>query len=151
VARLLGERLSFIGRLIGGLIGAGWAVATAMVVPVLAAEDVGPLDAIGRSVTLMKETWGENLVSRVSLRLPIMLITVVLFFFWLPAFVSIWTNQTTRATMPTLFIVTWLFALTLLVASALTAILGALLYRYARDGGAEDDAANPLAGAYAAR
>lgn len=151
VLRLLEERLSIIGRLTGALLGATWTIATAMVVPVIAAEDVGPIDAIGRSLALMKDTWGENLVGRISLRIPITLILLALLFFWLPAFIALWTGHAHASTVPVLVATTLLFGLTVLAASALTAILGALLYRYARDGGADHRPADPLAEAFAAR
>ncbi|MGH8082803.1 MAG: DUF6159 family protein, partial [Lysobacter sp.] len=51
---------NFIVRLIGGALGAAWTMATFLVVPVLVAEDVGPMDAIKRSVAMFKRTWGES-------------------------------------------------------------------------------------------
>jgi hypothetical protein len=67
VLRLLAERLGFIGKIIIGLIGFAWSVATALVVPVLAAEDVGPLEAIRRSVELIRKAWGEDIIGNAGL------------------------------------------------------------------------------------
>jgi hypothetical protein len=39
------------------------------VVPVLAAQDVGPVDAVKRSTSLLKRTWGENLIGSAGIGL----------------------------------------------------------------------------------
>lgn len=65
--RAIAERVGFIGRIIVGLLGFAWTVATALVVPVLAAEDVGPLDAVSRSGQLIRKAWGEDLIGNVGI------------------------------------------------------------------------------------
>ncbi len=60
--RFIAERFGLIGRLIGAGAGLAWTVMTFLVVPVLAAEGVGPVEAIERSTRLLKTTWGENIV-----------------------------------------------------------------------------------------
>lgn len=55
----LKEKLGFIGAILGGLAGAGWAVVTFFVVPVIVVEGVGPIEAVRRSSTILKHTWGE--------------------------------------------------------------------------------------------
>ncbi|QJE02769.1 hypothetical protein HH212_24470 [Massilia forsythiae] len=67
ILRALQERLGFVGRLVVGLVGAGWAVATFLVVPVIVTRDHGTLDAISESTSLVKRTWGENLVGQTGL------------------------------------------------------------------------------------
>ncbi len=65
--RAIAERVGIIGRIVVALIGVGWTVATALVVPVLAAENVGPVEAIGRSTELIKRSWGENIIGNVGI------------------------------------------------------------------------------------
>ena len=65
--RSLQERLGLVGRFVVGLIGLAWTVATFLVVPVLASEDVGPVDAVKRSAELLRQTWGENLIGNAGL------------------------------------------------------------------------------------
>jgi hypothetical protein len=60
--RVVAERVGLIGKIVVWLIGVGWTVATALVVPVLAAENVGPIEAIGRSAELIKKSWGEDII-----------------------------------------------------------------------------------------
>jgi hypothetical protein len=64
--RLLQDNLGTIGKIITGLIGIVWSVATFFVVPVIAYENLGPLDAFKRSSQLMKQKWGESIGSRVG-------------------------------------------------------------------------------------
>ena len=69
-----------IGFACGGLlvawIGVGWAIATFLVVPVLAARDIGPIEAIKESASLLRRTWGENLIGQAGLGLAFGLIFV---------------------------------------------------------------------------
>ncbi|MGY0613096.1 MULTISPECIES: DUF6159 family protein [unclassified Luteimonas] len=58
---------NFIVRLVGSGLGLAWTLATFLVVPVLVSRDVGPIDALKQSVTLLKRTWGENAVGQVGI------------------------------------------------------------------------------------
>ena len=59
--RLVQDNLGSLGKIITGLIGIVWSVTTFFVVPVIAYENLGPIDAFKRSASLMKEKWGESL------------------------------------------------------------------------------------------
>jgi len=74
--RVIAERIGILGRIVVGLIGLAWSVGTALVVPVLAAEEVGPIEAIGRSVELIKKAWGEDIIGNVGFGLVFAVITV---------------------------------------------------------------------------
>jgi uncharacterized membrane protein YeaQ/YmgE (transglycosylase-associated protein family) len=50
------------GQFISMILGTAWTVITFFVVPILVVEKVGPFEAVGRSVSLLKRTWGEALV-----------------------------------------------------------------------------------------
>ena len=64
--RLLEQRLGLVGRLIGFAGGLAWAVATFLVIPVLAFENVGPIEAVKRSSSILKARFGT--VARGGLR-----------------------------------------------------------------------------------
>src|SRR5207302_2509142 len=66
ILRIVEGRLSWLGRLIVRLVGAAWSLAAYFVVPVLAFEDLGPVDALKRSAHLFRENWGENLTGGFS-------------------------------------------------------------------------------------
>ena len=64
--KMLEERLGFIGQLVIGLIGMVWSLATFFVVPILAFENIGPVDALKRSAMMMKKQWGEAIGANFS-------------------------------------------------------------------------------------
>lgn len=55
------ENLGTVGKIIIGLIGIVWSIATFFTVPILAYEDVNPAQALKRSARMMREKWGESL------------------------------------------------------------------------------------------
>lgn len=63
------ERVGLIGNIITAMIGIVWAIASYFVVPVLVAENIGPIDALKRSGQLMSKTWGVSLVSNMGMGL----------------------------------------------------------------------------------
>jgi hypothetical protein len=64
VIRALEERLSFVGRLVTGLIGFAWSVAAIFAVPILVREEStsSPIKILTRSAETIRKTWGEALV-----------------------------------------------------------------------------------------
>jgi hypothetical protein len=62
--------------LIASLLGAAWNVLTFLVVPVLAVEGLGPIEAIKRSWELLKRSWGEQISGKLSIGLIFGLIGV---------------------------------------------------------------------------
>ena len=67
--RAIEERVGWLGALVVKLVGAAWAVATFLVVPVLVTRDVGPVTAVKESAALLRQTWGENLIGNFGLGL----------------------------------------------------------------------------------
>src|SRR5512133_1819756 len=67
ILRSISRRSGGIGRLIVSLVGFAWNVATYLVVPVLAVENVGPIEAIRRSAGLLRRTWGEQIAGHLGL------------------------------------------------------------------------------------
>ncbi len=60
ILRALEERVPLGGRIAAWIAGAAWAIATFFVVPVLALEGSGPIDALKRSAAVVKARWGEG-------------------------------------------------------------------------------------------
>lgn len=65
-----------VGRWVAAILGAGWAVLTFFVVPVIVSRGAGPVDAIKHSGSTMTKTWGTSLVGRFSLGLLAFLLTL---------------------------------------------------------------------------
>lgn len=123
------------GRFVISIIGLAWNVATFLVVPVLAAENLGPIAAIKRSVSLLRKTWGEQIIGNFGLGMVFNLVYIVLFIAGIGitaavgfAVESLWA----AAVVAVIFIV--LFAFTALVNSALGGIFTAAVYEYAANG-----------------
>jgi hypothetical protein len=83
ILRAIQENTGIIGKILTGIIGIVWSIATFFVVPVIAYEDCGPIDAFRRSSQLMREKWGESLGSRIGFGvinfLAILLVAIPLF------------------------------------------------------------------------
>ncbi|MEO8359982.1 MAG: DUF6159 family protein [Vicinamibacteria bacterium] len=67
ILRAISERSGWIGRLVVSFIGLAWNVATFLVVPVLAAENIGPIDAVKRSSEYLRKTWGEQIIGNAGM------------------------------------------------------------------------------------
>ena len=63
ILKIVQDNLGSVGKIITGIIGVVWSVATFFVVPIIAYENLGPIGAFKRSVQLMKEKWGESLAA----------------------------------------------------------------------------------------
>ena len=69
ILRTLEERLGLLGRIVMRIIGIAWALACYFVVPVLAFEDLSPIEAVKRSSKLFRDTWGEKVIGGFSFSL----------------------------------------------------------------------------------
>jgi hypothetical protein len=123
VLRQLEQRAGLVGRLVIGLVGIAWALVTYLVVPILVLEGVGTVDAVKRSASMFKRTWGENMVGNLGLGL-------VTFLAMLVGFALIGGG----AAAPLVLIgVVWV-AVVIAGSAALGGIFRVALYRYAADG-----------------
>ncbi len=150
ILRAIEERVGFIGRIIVGLLGVGWTLATYLVVPVLAARDVGPIDAIKESATLLKKTWGENVIGQVGIGLAFGFVVfgVVLCGLFLVIVAAL--AHSPFLVISALVLGILAVGIALLVQGALAGIYAAALYRYASTGeGTQGFDANALKLAFA--
>ncbi len=74
--RMLEDRLKFLGRMIIGTVGFVWTLASFFVVPLLAAEDMGPVEALYRSAEIFRDTWGEQVSGGFSFGLIFFLLSL---------------------------------------------------------------------------
>ena len=134
ILRAIQERVGFIGRIIVGLLGAGWTVATYMVVPVLVARDVGPIEAVKESTALLKKTWGENVIGQVGLAAAFGFIFFGVMLGGMALVVAAFVSQSLFLIVTAFVVVILAIGITGLLQSALTGIYAAALYRYATTG-----------------
>lgn len=127
ILRSLEERAGLLGRLVIGLVGVAWAAVTFLVLPVLVFERVGVGDAIKRSASMLRTTWGENLIVNMGIGLLALLLS-------LPAVVLVAAGAATGTALglgTTIVIaVVWLVGVSCW-SSAMSAVFQLALYRYA--------------------
>nr|WP_199043165.1 DUF6159 family protein [Dyella sp. ASV24] len=134
VLRALHERLGLIGRLAVDLLGLAWTVATFLVVPVLASQDVGPVEAISRSMELLKCTWGENITGNAGLGVAFFLLTLLAILVSALLVGGAYATHSMAAIVAAIAIVVVGLTILGLIQATLQGIYAVVLYRYAEDG-----------------
>jgi hypothetical protein len=127
ILRSLEERMGLLGRIIMRFVGIAWALACYFVVPVLAFEDLKPIDAVKRSAKLFRDTWGEKVVGGFSVGLIFFLLALPAFGIWIAAIVL---GGIYGMFMGMAFLILYLLLLSV-TSSAVQGIFNAALYRYA--------------------
>jgi hypothetical protein len=131
VLRLVQERLGIVGRIVIGLIGVVWSIATYLVVPVLVAGDGGPVDAVKHSARLMKKTWGENLIGNAGTGAVFAVISFLVLVAGAGGMMLAAMSHSVAMVVSAVVLTGLALALVFLVHSALSGIYAAALYRYA--------------------
>jgi hypothetical protein len=127
ILRTIEERMGLIGRLVMRIIGFAWALACYFVVPVLAFEDLTPMQAVKRSSKLFKDTWGEKVVGGFSFSLVSMVLMLPGIGIFLAAIIL---GGVKGLVVGLAFFVLYLMMLSVMM-SAVQGIFNAALYRYA--------------------
>ncbi|TLN27517.1 hypothetical protein FDZ74_01235 [bacterium] len=133
ILRLISERSRGLGRLVISLIGFAWNVATFLVVPILAVEGIGPIQAIQRSTALLKKTWGEQIIGNFGVGLIFGLISFGLILLSLPFFYLLISSEMIWGAVALAAVLILLLVLVGLVQSTLNGIYTAAIYQYAID------------------
>lgn len=129
---MLVQRLGgVIGRLLGIGVGIAWTVTTFLVIPILAAEGVGPIAAIEKSAALLRKTWGENLIGNVGISLAMSLIISIILFVGFACGIAVSQQGYSVLVVPILAATAVLFVICALAGVALRAIYVAAVYYYA--------------------
>lgn len=136
ILRGIEQRAGIVGKFVAGFIGVAWTLATFLTVPVLVAQDVGPVDAVKESATLLKRTWGEGLIGNGGIGLVGGLAAVAVMIVGL-ALTGFLAKAGLAAAAVAVIVLSVLAVVGIgLVQSALGGIYSAALYRYAVNGDA---------------
>ena len=137
ILRALEERAGFIGRIVIGLIGLSWTLATFLTVPVLVTKEVSAFDAVKESASLFKKTWGEQVAGNIGIGLVTFLLLVGMALVAVPVFMLAGAiSEVLLIPLALTFIAA--FVALILFTSALNGIYTAALYRFATTGDAGD-------------
>jgi hypothetical protein len=133
ILRMIEDRSDKIGQIVAGLLGMAWTVISFLVVPILVIDNKGPIAALKESTSMLKTTWGEQLISNFSfgsvfsiLSLPAIALVILGFYLG---------GATVGIACGVAAVIYWIVLA--LIHSALQAIFQTALYLYARDGHVE--------------
>jgi Family of unknown function (DUF6159) len=132
--QFVAEKLGFVGRLIAGGLGLAWTAATFLVVPILAAEGIGPLEAVERSSELLRKTWGENLIGNAGISLVMSMISGSIAVIGFGGGFLLFKHGYEVLGVALISAAATAFLLVVLVGAALAAIYSAAVYWYAASG-----------------
>jgi hypothetical protein len=125
VLRSIQERSELLGRIVIGLVGAAWSLATFFVVPSLVLEGSGVRDAFKDSIALFRQRWGEAVIGTGG-------ISLAMFALCLPVFAVVALMVSAGLVAAAVAVgVASVLAISVL-GSALQGVYVAVLYRYAR-------------------
>lgn len=130
----IGARI--IAAIISTLFSLAWSLMTYLVVPVLVVENVGPIESIQRSASLLRRTWGEQIAGNISFGLvTAFLLLIVALLLTIPTMLLMaLVGRTVALWLAGALYIVVLGAL-LMTSNALAGIYQAALYLYATEGG----------------
>lgn len=138
IFNLIRDRGGLAGQIAAGLGAAIWALVTFLIAPVLAFENVGPIEALKRSATMFKQKWGEQITGDIAIGV---ITGIVMFISILVAVGGVFVLLTGDSALVVagggllLLGIVGFFAATI-VSSAVRGVFGVALYRYIVDGAA---------------
>jgi hypothetical protein len=124
---------NIIVRMIGSALGTAWTLGTFLVVPVLVSENIGPIDALKQSLSLMKRTWGENIIGSAGIGLVFGLIVFAVLVVGVVLTVGLW-SMAWQAGLVAMVVTALAVGLLLIYQAALSGVYSAALYRFATAG-----------------
>ena len=132
ILKIIESRSERFGQIVAGLLGMAWSITTFFVIPVLVVEKTGPVDAVKRSVAVMKKTWGESLTGNMGIGF-ISGLASLLAVIPIMGGIALFNSSVVLGGMLIALGILWILSVSL-ISSALSSILLAALYIYAAEG-----------------
>jgi hypothetical protein len=130
ILQLLRERGGAVGAIVSLIGNLAWSLITFLVVPILVIEGVGPVEAIKRSGSLLRKTWGEQLVGAFSIGLVMGLVILALIVGGgAVTFLAFSVSEAIGVLLAIIVVIA--VVIVGLISSALSGIFNVALYRYA--------------------
>ncbi len=130
VIRIIEDRSEAVGKIIASLLGTAWTMLTFLALPVMVVEKKGPAAAFKRSASLLKQTWGEQIIGGFSFGMLFFLLA-------LPALLLVFLGIASGSA-PLLILLAGVagvyFLLLMMVQPVLHSIFRSALYLYALNG-----------------
>jgi hypothetical protein len=131
ILKAIESRSERVGQIVAGLMGTAWSIATFVVVPVLVVEGTGPIEAVKRSVSILKRTWGESLAANFGIGLITFLATLPAIGLIIGGVALLTTSQILGGILIALGIVALIVVS--LISATLDSVVLAAIYLYAAD------------------
>ena len=148
ILRAIESRSAKFGQIASALLGMAWSAGTYFVVPILVVERANPVEALKRSVSTLRKTWGEALVANFGIGLLVTLATMAAM---CPALLGLFSGNSALMILGISVSVISVVVISL-VSSAMNSIVVAALYLYAAEGRVADQFdESSLAGAFRQR
>jgi hypothetical protein len=129
ILRIIEDRVPFGGRIIGAIGGLAWAIASWFVVPVLAFEDVGPVEALKRSSKTVKSRWGEGVVGRAVIGGAAALMALLFLFIGIGGLILLFSASAPTAVIVLFVIIIFAFLIMLsIISTSLAQIFDTAVY-----------------------
>jgi Family of unknown function (DUF6159) len=135
VLRVIEDKSDWIGQIVVGLLGAAWTMTTFLVVPVLVVEGKGPIEAFKTSASLLRQTWGEQLMGNFGFGIIFFLLAIPAIIVLVLGFAV---GGAVGGIVAVALAVVYLIVLSL-IQSTLQGIFQAVLYLYAARGETPDE------------
>lgn len=135
ILRIISDRSEWLGKLVAALLGAAWGIVTFFIAPTLLLDGVSVWQSIKNSGNVFRKTWGETLITNISLGLISFLIHVAIIIGFGGLFLL---ALSAGGGMIAFVVILGLLFITLFIASlvltSLSEIFKVALYSYARFG-----------------
>ncbi|MBA3825387.1 MAG: hypothetical protein H0X24_15995 [Ktedonobacterales bacterium] len=143
---------AIITSLVAGLVGLAWNIATFLVIPVLVAENIGPIESIKRSAGMLQQTWGRQIVGNFSIGGIFGLLTLGIgVVIGLPTYALFSATHSFIILVAGIALFAVVAVLLSLIQGAMNSIFRASLYRFASSGQVVYYPQGVLQGAFTAR
>ena len=136
ILRAIAKRGGLVGRIVSSFFGLAWNLATYLVVPVLVVEGVGPIEAVKRSASYLKKTWGEQMVGNLGMGAVFGLMSFAVIALGLGGAIGGLVLGSPMLIGVAIGVAVIALVAIALVSSALGGIYAAAVYRYAAEGDA---------------
>lgn len=121
------------GQIAARLVGMAWSLVTFLAVPVIAIEGTGPFQTIGRSASMFRQRWGQQITGNIAIGGAVFLFGVLPAVLLIVLGVAVWSSASFLGALLVVIGAIGL-ATAMLISKALSGIFGVALYRYALDG-----------------
>ena len=148
VLQALRERGGIGGAIVAALGGMAWNIITFLVIPVLVVEGVNPVDGIKRSASLLKKTWGEQIIGNAGIGLIFGLICVAIGVVGIALGVVVINAGVQSAGVAIIVVTVLAIVVVAMLSATLRGIYSAALYQYAVGGETGVFSQDALAGAF---